>query len=82
MPKSLTMVFSQLFNNGSWNVLGVMPKVNDIKVVLARKKVDICGTQESKTDSVGENKTAPLTIYSWKENETKNWEWHPWSENH
>ena len=36
-----------------------MPKLNNIEVVLARKKVYICEIQESKTDSVDKNKNSP-----------------------
>ena len=53
------MAFSKVFNNGSWNVRGVMLKLNDTEVVLARKKVDICEIQGTKTDSVEENKSSP-----------------------
>ena len=49
MPKSLTTAFSKLFNMGSWNVRGVLPKLNDIEVVLARKENHISGIQESIT---------------------------------
>ena len=54
----LTMAFSKVFNIEPWNVRRVMPKLNDIKVVLAPKKVDICGIQNSKTDSVEENENS------------------------
>ena len=49
-----------MFDIGSWNVRGVMPKLNDIEVVLAQRKVNISGIQESKTDSVEENKNDPF----------------------
>ena len=48
MPKSLIMDFHKVFNIWSWKIR--------IEVVLARKKVEICGNQESKRDLVVENK--------------------------
>ena len=53
------MAFFKVFNIGSWNVHGVLPKLNDIEVLLARKKFEICEFQKSKTHSVEENKNSP-----------------------
>ena len=53
------MAFYKVFNIGPRNVRGVRPKLNDIEVVLAQKKVDICGIQEFQTDLV-EQKKSPL----------------------